>query len=243
MKRSRIFYLVLMFSAFVLSSLLHFSPSILLAQAKPAKPTLGTWGFDTTAMDRSVKPGDDFFLYANGNWVKQTKIPADRASVTMFSVGKDQINSKAKVLIDEAAANRQAPKGSILQKIGDWYASLMDEAQIEKLGLSPLKPELERIAAIETRTDLARVLGENNGRLGVTPIWVNVEQDFKEPSKWVFSLSAYGLSLDSRDYYLDPKQDKLRQQHQAHITRMLALAGIAEPEAKGASQFGLSINT
>jgi hypothetical protein len=182
MNRSRIIFIVLMFSAFVLSSLIPFpKPVALMAQEKPVKPVLGTWGLEATGMDRNIKPGDDFFGYVNGNWVKQTQIPPDRPSVTMFSVLRDQVNTNAKALMEEAAKNRQAPQESKIQKIGDWYASFFDESQIEKLGLSPLKPELERINAIKTRTDLARVLGENNGRLGVTPIGVGIEPNLKDP--------------------------------------------------------------
>jgi len=223
-----------MATSFVLSSLLHFLPTTVLAQAKSTAPVLGTWGFDATGMDRSIKPGDDFFGYINGNWVKQTQIPPDRSTVTMFSVLRDQVNANAKALMEEAAKNRQASQGSKIQKIGDWYASFLDESQIEKLGLSPLKPELERITAIKTRTDLARVLGENNGRLDVTPIGVAIAPNPKDSSKRFVQLSVGGYSLDSRDYYLDPKQATLRQQHQAHIARMLALAGIADSETKAA---------
>ena len=223
-----------MATSFVLSSLLHFLPTTVLAQAKSTAPVLGTWGFEAAGMDRSIKPGDDFFGYVNGNWVKQTQIPPDRSSVTMFSVLRDQVNANAKILIEEAAQNRQAPQGSKIQKIGDWYASFLDESQIEKLGLSPLKPKLERITAIKTRTDLARVLGENNGRLGVNPIGAAIEPNPKDPSKRFVQLSVGGYSLDSTDYYLDPKQATLRQEHQAHIARMLALAGIADSETKAA---------
>ena len=223
-----------MATSFVLSSLLHFLPTTVLAQAKSTAPVLGAWGFEATGMDRSIKPGDDFFGYVNGNWVKQTQIPPDRSSVTMFSVLRDQVNTNAKVLMEEAVKNRQAPQGSKIQKIGDWYASFLDESQIEKLGLSPLKPKLERITAIKTRTDLARVLGENNGRLGVNPIGAAIEPNPKDPSKRFVQLSVGGYSLDSTDYYLDPKQATLRQEHQAHIARMLALAGIADSETKAA---------
>ena len=223
-----------MATSFVLSSLLHFLPTTVLAQAQSTAPVLGTWGFDATGMDRSIKPGDDFFGYVNGNWVKQTQIPPDRPSVTMFSVLRDQVNTNAKALMEEAGKNRQASQGSKIQKIGDWYASFLDESQIEKLGLSPLKPELERITAIKTRTDLARVLGENNDRLGVTPIGVGIAPNPKDPSKRFVQLSVGGYSLDSTDYYLDPKQATLRQEHQSHIARMLALAGIADSETKAA---------
>jgi len=103
---------ILMMTGFVLSSLLHFLPTTVLAQAKSTAPVLGTWGFEATGMDRNIKPGDDFFGYVHGNWVKQTQIPPDRPSVTMFSVLGDQVNTNATVLRVEAAQNRQATQGS-----------------------------------------------------------------------------------------------------------------------------------
>ena len=180
----------------------------------------GAWGFDLTGMDQSVKPGDDFFRYANGAWADRTTIPPDKTSITSIGMLYDCADAQLRTIIEEAAADQTAPDGSNLQKIGDWYTAFMDEAGIEKAGLAPLQPELDRIAAISSPADLARVLGENNGALAGTPLGADVRQDQQDPSKLIVALAVGdydGLSLETSSYYLDPAQAGLLEQHRAHI--------------------------
>ncbi|MDZ4051683.1 MAG: M13 family peptidase, partial [Phenylobacterium sp.] len=129
-----------------------------VAEAPRAKPVYGTFGFDTAGMDRSVKPGDDFFAYANGTWAATTDIPADRSSYNTFAVLRE-VASKRTVELIATAAKTQGPAGSEARMIGDYYASFMDEAAIEAKGAGPLAPELAAIAAIKTRKDLSAQLG------------------------------------------------------------------------------------
>jgi putative endopeptidase len=232
MKRSKNVFLALMVTSFLLSISLVLPLSSALAEVKAAKPELGTWGFDTTALDPSIKPGDDFFLYANGSWVKRTEIPATASRIGNFSILNDKVDANVRSILEEAATNSQAPRGGNSQKIGDWYASFMDEPRIDQLGLSVLKADLDRIAAITTRSDLARVLGENNGRLSKPPISAYVKQDDTDPTKRVLALSVGGFSMDRQDAYLDPQQEPLRRQHRVHLARMLALAGVSDPDAR-----------
>ena len=127
------------------------------APATAAAPSAS--GVDLAGIDRSVSPGDDFFAYANGSWLKTTEIPADRSSYGAGAIMSELTEKRVAGLIAEAALSK-SPAGSEARKIGDTYTTFMDEAAIEAKGLAPLKPALERIAAISDATGLATALGE-----------------------------------------------------------------------------------
>jgi len=116
-------------------------------------------GIQLANMDRSVKPGDDFYLYANGDWIKRTQIPADRAEVDVFTRLADISNKRTADLIEEIAKSNP-PAGSSERKVADLFNSYMDEAGIEAKGLSPLKAHLDTIAAIHDKKELAHALGQ-----------------------------------------------------------------------------------
>lgn len=212
-------------------------------QAVKAKPKYGTFGFDTAGMDKATAPGDDFFSYANGGWVKATEIPADRSSLSTFVVLAEVAAQRTRVIIEDAAKGA-APAGSDARKIGDYYASFMDEAAVEARGVAPLKPELGRIAAIKTRADLARALAAtvraDVDALNATDydtdrifgLWV--AEDMDDTSKYRPYLMQGGLWLPNREYYLgDSERFKtLRGKYQAHVARMLTLAGYDDVEAR-----------
>ena len=125
--------------------------------ATAPKPQLGSFGFDATGMDREVKPGDDFFEFVNGTWVRNTEIPADRASYGTFVMIHERVERDVRAIVEGAASDTAASGDR--RKIGDAFTAFMDEARIESLGLTPLKHELEAIAAIDDRTALARLFG------------------------------------------------------------------------------------
>jgi putative endopeptidase len=204
------------------------------APAAAGKPQFGAWGFDVAGMDRSVKPGDSFFDFANGTWAKTTEIPADKPVWGGFIELDDLSTKRTRTIIEEAARTKGAA-GSNQQKVGDFYAAFMDEAAIEAKGTAPLKPFLDRVAAIRTRTDLARSFGEL-GQLGVSaPVGVSIEQDLKNNIVYAAYVGQGGLGLPDRDYYLDDSNAKFveaRAKYKAHIATMLRLAGIADPEGK-----------
>jgi len=206
----------------------------LLAQAPAAKPELGSFGFDVAGMDRSVAPGDDFYKYANGKWDETTPIPADRSSWGGFGVLRDLSDQRTRDVI-QAAAQSKAAVGSSTQKVGDYYASFMNEAAIEAKGIAPVKPQLDQIAALGSPADLARWMGDAN-RAGINvPIGVQVEQDLKNNTIYSVYVGQSGLGLPDRDYYLvdsNPKFVEARAKYRAHIANMLKLAGIADAEAK-----------
>lgn len=214
------------------------------AAARPA-PKYGSFGFDTSGMDKSVLPGEDFFAYANGEWARRTEIPADRGSLNGFSVLTELAAERTRGIIEGAATGRVVP-GSDAARIGDYYASFMDEAAIEAKGAAPLKPELARIAAIRTRADLSRELGASLradvDALNATDYYTDrifglwVAEDMNDTSKYRPYLMQGGLGLPDRAYYLSDSErfKELRTKYQAHIAAMLRLAGFADVEARAA---------
>jgi len=221
-------------------------PTSSVADAQPpmkGKPEVGTFGFSVTGMDRSVAPGDDFVRYAVGEWIDTTEIPPDRSSVGSVSVIKEKASARVRDIIEETA-KANAPEGSDTRKIGDYFTSFMDEAHIEQLGSSPLKPELDAIAAISTRRDLSAALGAsvradvdvlNLGNF-YTPriIGLWVAEDLDDTRKYRPYLLQGGLGMPDRQYYLgtNPHYAELRTGYEAHVAAMLRLAGFTEPEAR-----------
>ena len=194
-------------------------------------------------MDRGVRPGDDFFLYANGAWVKRTVIPPDRTSVSGFSEVADRTDKQVAGLIEDAAKSNAAA-GTECRKMADLYHSYMDEAAIEQRGLAPMKPEFGRIAAIKTRRDLAHTLGESL-RADVDPLnntnfhtanlfgmWV--APGFGDPGHYAPYLLAGGLTLPSRDFYLNSGEhmNEVREKFAAHAATMFRLAGFDQPQMR-----------
>jgi putative endopeptidase len=217
----------------------------ILALAAPAaaadKPELGSFGFDEAGMDKSVKPGDDFVAYTSGTYLKALEIPADRSNYGMFTRLRDLSQERTRLIIEEAAKQTHAP-GSNGQKVGDYYASYMDEAGIEAKGIAPIKPRLDAIAALADKAALARLMGEGN-REGIgSPINIGVEQDLKNPGTMSAYVGQGGLGLPDRDYYLDDKNPRFaaaREQYKKTIAEMLTLAGYDRAAERAAGIYAL----
>jgi putative endopeptidase len=202
-----------------------------------------THGIAAANMDRSVKPGDDFYRYANGEWIKRTEIPADRAVVGVFSALDDLSNKRTAGLIEEIAKSN-APEGSGARKVADLYNSYMNEAAIEAKGLVPLRPHLDAVAAIHDRRELSHALGETlrtdvdalNNTNFHTPnlfgLWV--APGFNDSEHYAAYLLQGGLQLPDREYYLSDSEHmrNLRTKYQAHISTLLKLAGFSDTDAR-----------
>ncbi len=204
------------------------------AASQPRKPALGSWGFDTSGMDRSVNPGQSFYDFANGGWNKKTEIPADRANWGVTASLRNLSDERMRTIIEESARSGGAA-GTNERKVGDFFASFMDEAAIEKQGAAPLKPWLDRVAAIRTKSELARAFGDG-GRMGISaPVGAQVEQDLKDNKRYAAYVGQGGLGLPDRDYYLDEKNPKFAEARTAyvrHVATMLKLAGISDAEGR-----------
>jgi putative endopeptidase len=207
-------------------------------------------GVDLTAMDPAVPPGEDFFAYANGTWSKTTEIPADRSSWGVAAQLSEKTALALRALLDELVASPPSP-GSEARKVADCYASFMDEAAIEAQGITPLSPALARIAALRTKADLARALGESLradvDALNATDLQTDrlfglwVSPGFDAPDRNVPYLLQGGLGLPDRDYYLkdDARMKDLREKYRTHIAAVLGLAAIPDADAKAARVFAL----
>jgi predicted metalloendopeptidase len=226
--------------------------AFVLAASALAVPGSGGFphGLDLAGIDRSVQPGNDFFAYANGNWLKAAQIPPDRSSYGPGAELGELTLKRTAALIEEADA-RGASRDAQARQIGDYYASFMDESSIEKAGLRPLEPALRRITAIADRTALAQALGAslradvdflnatNLHTDRILGVWI--AQDLNDPSRYAVFLQQGGLVMPDRDYYLNSSASMaaIREKYQQHIARVLTLAHVADASAKAVRIYDL----
>jgi len=212
-------------------------------KAQDAAPAQQEHGIATANMDRSVKPGDDFYQYANGDWIKRTEIPPDRAGVGVFNKLDDLSNKNTAALIAEIAKSNP-PAGSGARKVADLYNSYMDEAGIESKGLAPLRPHLDAIAAIRDKRELARALGEtlradvdalNNTNFHTANLFgLWVAPGFNDSDHYAAYLMQGGLVLPDREFYLADNEHMrdIRAKYKTHIAAILKLAGFSDTDAR-----------
>ncbi len=182
---------------------------------------------DTANMDTSVKPGEDFYRYANGKWLADNTIPADESAWGSFYEVMDRSRRVLREIIEGAAKLSDAPKGSPTQLVGDFYTSFMNEAQTEKDGAHPLDDEMKRIAAINTLDDLQDAFAHFQTIDINVPFGLGTGQDAKNSTEIIVELEQSGLGMPDRDYYTltDEPSRKLREQYIAHVTKMFGLLG------------------
>lgn len=183
-------------------------------------------GIDVQYIDDSVRAQDDFYKHINGKWLASTEIPADKASYGSFNKLRDDSEARLRAIV-EGLQTSAADKDADQQKIADLYASFMDEAVLDGLGLKPLDTELAQVDALGDRKEIAGLIAHFN-RIGVTaPYTPGVHQDARDSSKYVFDLGQDGLGMPDRDYYLlpDGKMEKARNEYGQYVEKMLTLAG------------------
>ncbi len=200
------------------------------ASATGGKPSVVPWGVDLSAMDSSVKPGDDFFDYVNGAWARRTEIAPDRTFVGIDSVLNDQIDKDVRAIVEDTARN-PAGYGRIGQQVGDFYGSWMDEAAIAAKGAAPLRPYLDRIAAVKDKGDLIDLFATVGYE---SPVGVSIYPDLSHPTQYAVYAGQSGLGMPNRDYYLlqGAKYDAYRAAYRAYVTKIQELAGIPDAAAK-----------
>jgi predicted metalloendopeptidase len=190
-------------------------------------------GIATEYIDASVRPQNDFFRYLNGKWLQTVQIPADQASWGSFDQLSENSLTELRGIIEKTAAKSGAA-GTDEQRIGDYYASFMDEARLEQLGIAPLKGELERIAAVKDKSELPALLARL-GKIGVNvPFDFGIHQDNKDSTKYVADIVQGGLAMPDRDYYLkadDTKLAEAKARYQQYVAKVLGMAGDANAEA------------
>lgn len=177
--------------------------------------------------DRNVRPQDDLYRFAAGRWLDTTTIPADKSSYGAFTELEEQAEIHLREIAEAAARDPQRAPGSDAQKIGDFYASFMDAAAIDAVGLTPVQADLARIDALRTRKQLARYLGASQRELTGTPLAYYVAQDAGDSARYIGTLNQGGLTMPDRDYYLkdDAANVAFRAQLAQYVEKMLTLAG------------------
>ncbi|MFA9218425.1 MAG: M13 family metallopeptidase [Sphingomonadaceae bacterium] len=201
------------------------------ASVTAAKPSSG---IAVEYIDPSVRVQDDLFNHMNGKWLATTEIPADKSSWGTFAKLRDDIQPQLRAIIENAANNSTKAAGSDAQRIGDFYASFMDEARLEQLGLSPLAGELAKVAALSDKKQLPALIARFN-QLGFgTPYNFGIHQDNKDSTKYVADLYQDGLGMPDRDYYLkkdDAKMADTLAKYELHVSKLLTLAGDTQAAA------------
>ena len=215
------------------------TPETVLANANPE---LGDFGVDLSQQDPNTKPGDDFFRFANGKWLDEFELPADRSNYGSFSVLGDRSDERVNTIIEELSAAEPAAD-TIEQKISDYYLSYMNTEVLDERGIGPLREKLAQLSAIDSRAALIAALGRSQLDATASPFGWYVGADRRDPDRHQLVLSLGGIGLPDRDYYLlDTEQYvSARSEYVAHIERMLGFAGIEN--AAGKAQAVLALET
>ena len=210
------------------------------AIAPDAKPELGDFGVDLSQQDPDTRPGDDFFRFANGKWLDEFELPADRSNYGSFSVLGDRSDERVNTIIEDLSAAEPAAD-TIEQKISDYYLSYMNTEVLDERGIGPLRERLAQLAAIDSRDALIEALGRSQLDATASPFGWYVGADRRDPDRHQLVLSLGGIGLPDRDYYLlDTEQYVgVRSEYVAHIERMLGFAGIENAAEKAQAVLAL----
>lgn len=190
------------------------------------KAELGSFGVDLTARNLNVKPGDDFFMYASGTWYDNFIMPADKTRFGAFNALAERSETQVKEIIDDIASRKDLNAEE--QLIANFYKAYMDIDTINKLGITPVQPTLDQIAAIKSTDDLTKVFGKAWLEGISAPIGGGMWFNRLNPDQYEMSIGAGGLGLPDRSYYLEDSERfvKIRDAYLAHITKMLEFAGL-----------------
>jgi len=224
------------------------------AQANPQAPASAdvpyTPGLDVSAMDKSIDPCVDFYKYSCGNWMKKNPIPADQASWSAYGKLQDENRAILRDILEKAAVP-DARRSAVQQKIGDYYASCMDEKAVETLGAKPLDTELKRIAGLKSKDQLPEFIADfhrdDEHTSGPTAALFSFgsDQDFKDSTQFIAEADQGGLGLPDRDFYLkdDAKSAEIRKAYVAHVTKMFQLLGENAQQSAADAQTVMKIET
>ncbi|MEO0813195.1 MAG: M13 family metallopeptidase N-terminal domain-containing protein, partial [Myxococcota bacterium] len=212
--------------------------------SKPVKPELGSFGVELDSMDPTVKPGDDFNLYANGTWLKNYTLKADEQRFGAFVKLVYRSEDRVKAIIDELSQG-DAPKGSLEQKVRDYFNSYMDLESRRARGIGPLQPDLDRIAAISNIGQLVEEFGRARQQESKSPFGGFIGIDRKDPDRYILNIGHSGLGLPDRDYYLDDTErfKNIRAAYRANIERLLTLTGMEASAAAQSAESVLALET
>ena len=223
--RRQLRYLRMKPSLVLTLSALLLNPAGAAEPATDAAPRFGTWGFDLTGRDESVKPGDDFCEYANGAWLKNTEIPADRPRYGNFDALAILSEKRVRGILEAAAEKPDAATA----RIGAWFKAFMDEKRVEEAGAKPMAAQLSQIQSAATREDLAKIMGQPGG-LGRGLFGAGIGADAKDPGRYAVYFGSGGLGLPDKDYYLKPAFAETKTKYRNYAATLLSLAGWPDAE-------------
>ena len=195
--------------------------------------TFGSWGVDLSSMDKSVKPGDNFYDYVNGAWQKKAVIPADRSQTGSFEDLQILSEKRLRTIMDDLEKKPLASLNPEERKLRDLYDAFEDTAAIEKNGLGPVQKDLDYLNGLKTLDDVARAMAST--RLGTESIYeVSINVDDKNPDAYSINLNQGGIGLPDRDYYLSTEKNlvETRAAYQTYLSDMMKLAGMSDAEAR-----------
>ncbi|HTT83691.1 MAG TPA: M13 family metallopeptidase [Rhizomicrobium sp.] len=200
----------------------------------------GTWGVDLSAMDKSVRPGDNFFDYVNGAWLKTAQIPADRSSTGAFQDLRILSEKRMKSILEDLDRKPYARLDSDEKKLRDFYDAFLDQRQIEERGLTPVQGDLATFASLQTPDDVARAMG-NVKLMTFAPFNMNIDVDPKNSHAYAIFLTQSGIGMPNRDYYMsnDPAIVKTRDAYKKYLATMLGMAGTPDAENRAAQVYAV----
>src|SRR4051812_10860722 len=217
---------------FVCGALLAATPVATPLWAQSA-PKFGTWGVDLTSLDKAVKPGDNFFLYINGGWLKTAEIPADRSSTGSFQDLQILSEERLKTIVGDLKKKPGNRLSVEERKLRDLYDAFVDTQAIETRGLAPVQKDLDYLAGLQTLDDVAHAMG--SVKLSTMSIYnIGIGVDDKNPDNYSVNLSQAGLGMPDRDYYLSSDEAivKTREAYRKYLADMMTLAGMSDAPAR-----------
>ncbi|MBO1359339.1 M13 family metallopeptidase [Acetobacter sacchari] len=229
--RRRVFATLLATCAF--GSLLAAGQAGAATQTKQ-QTAFGTWGFDLAGRDTAVKPGDNFFEYANGTEVRAIVIPPDRTSFGPFDRLRELSRERVRTILTDLAKKPSADPKTSDEKLATYYTTLMDAAAIEKLGAAPLAEDLAANRAVATPAAFAHLTGAGQSSFQYSAFAMGIQPDAKDPTHFAIYVDQGGTGLPDRDYYLKPEFAAKKQAYQAYIEKMLGLVGWPDAKARAA---------
>ncbi|MDD8058942.1 MULTISPECIES: M13 family metallopeptidase [Shewanella] len=202
-----------------------------------------TSGITFDNIDKSVRPQDDFYMYVNGAWMKTAEIPGDRTNIGAFYDLREHARDDVKAIIEDLSATPNLADGSDEQKVADLYRSFMDVETLNKLGITPIQADLDKIAALKDKKELTAFFGESQANGGGTPLAFYISIDAKDSTRYATHIWQYGLSLPEKDYYFNQEERfvNIRKAFVEHIEKMYNLAGL--PDAKANAEAILALET